>query len=73
MIRDEVLMAIVDRCINDKEYLGAVVADPESALEEYELTSEESAAVIEFRGQLRATDDEEVITALARLRRQGAL
>ncbi len=49
-MRDEVLMELVDRAMNDQEFRRKAQEDPEGTLKEYgyELTEEEMAAVKEF-------------------------
>ncbi len=67
MMRDEVLMELVDRAMNDQEFRRKAQEDPEGTLKEYgyELTGEEMAAVKEFHSQTKGMTNEQIDRALA--------
>ena len=66
-MRDEVLMELVDRAMNDPEFKKKARADLQGALGEYgyELTPEEYEAVKGFQEQTAGMGEEEVDRALA--------
>ena len=75
-IRDEVLMQLVDRAMNDQEFRQSAQRDPEGTLRAhgYELNDEELAAVKEFHAEVAEHGDEELRQAIAGsadARRQG--
>ena len=61
-MRDEVLMDLVDRAMNDPEFRERARASPPGPLAAYgyDLTPEELAAVREFHAQAAGKSDEEV-------------
>ena len=61
-MRDEVLMDLVDRAMNDQEFRDRARGDLEGTLRAYgyDLTPEELAAVKEFHAQAAGKSDEEV-------------
>ncbi len=67
LIRDEVLMDLVDLARTDPEFKRKARADLEGALHEYgyELTGDELAAVMEFHRRTRGMSDEELNRTLA--------
>ena len=67
-MRDEVLMELVDKAMNDDGFKEKARDDLEGTLEEYgyDLTPEEYAAVKEFHEQTAGMTHEEVDRALAR-------
>jgi hypothetical protein len=74
-MRDEVLMELVDRALEDEEFRAKAKDDPEGTLKAYgyDLTDEELAAVKEFQGRVAGLSDEELAEALASgARQQGA-
>ncbi len=66
-MRDEVLIELVDKAMNDHEFRRKAQEDPERTLNEYgyELTGEEMAAVKEFHSQTKGMTDEHIDRALA--------
>ena len=67
LIRDEVLMDLVDRVRTDPEFKRRARADLEGTLSEYgyELTSEELAAAKEFHQRTQGMSDAQLSQALA--------
>ncbi len=67
MMRDEVLMELVDKAMNDGEFRRKAQENPEGTLSEYgyELTTEEMAAVKEFHSQTQGMTNEQIDRALA--------
>jgi len=67
LIRDEVLMDLVDLARTDPEFKRKARADLEGTLNEYgyELTGDELAAVKEFHRRTRGMSDEELNRTLA--------
>lgn len=65
-MRDQVLMDLVDRAMNDPEFRDRAREDLEGTLKAYgyELTPEELAAVKEFHAQAAGKSDEEINQAL---------
>ena len=68
LIRDEVLMDLVDLARTNPDFKRRARVDLEGALNEYgyELTGEELAAVKEFHRRTRGMSDAELSLALAR-------
>ena len=66
-MRDEVLMELVDRAMNDPEFKKKARADLQGALGEYgyELTTEEYEAVNGFQAQTAAMAEQDVERAFA--------
>ncbi len=66
-MRDEVLMGLVDKALNDRAFREKARTDLQSALSEhgYELTEEEYAAVEGFQERTAGMSEEEVDRALA--------
>lgn len=66
MVRNEVLMGLVDRAINDVEFREKARADLDGTLEKYgyELTHEELAAVKAFQDRTEGLTEEELDRAL---------
>jgi len=67
LIRDEVLMDLVNRARTDPEFKRKARADLEGTLSEYgyELTSEELAAAKEFHQRTQGMSDAQLSQALA--------
>ncbi len=67
LIRDEVLMDLVDRVRTDPEFTRRARADLEGTLSEYgyKLTEEELAAAKEFHRRTRGMSDARLIQELA--------
>ena len=74
-MRDEVLMELVDRAVDDEEFRTRARQDPEGTLREYgfELTDEELRAVRDFQRATEGLSDDDVVEAIAggRGRRAG--
>lgn len=72
-MRDDIMLIIVDRFIDDPGFRESVTADARIALAEYDLTAEELGVITDFYAQLGNPSEGEVTTALTTIRRQGAL
>ena len=70
-MRDEVLMQLVDRAIEDEGFLRRAKADPEAAVKEagFDLDDEEMAAVRDLHREVLQMSDEELQNRLTK--RQG--
>ena len=74
-MRDDVMIDLIDRAMNDPAFREQARQDPEAALQAhgFELTEDELEAVKEFQRQTSGLTDEELNQAIAQGgRRQGA-
>ena len=73
-MRDDVMMALVDRALEDEQFRTEAKEDPERALAAagFDLDEDELAAVKEFQTEIAGLSDEELQDTLASgARRQG--
>ncbi len=73
-MRDEVLTELVNRGLDDEDFRGRMLQDPEGTLEAegYQLEEEELAAVRDFHQQVSGVPEGELDEAIAgAARRQG--
>jgi hypothetical protein len=72
-MRDDVLMALVDKAIEDPEFRAAARQDPEGAVKAagFELQDDELEAVKEAQRQTAGMSDDELDQALVAGARQG--
>ena len=75
MMRDDVMMKLVDKAMSDEDFRRRAQADPEEALraEGFELEDDELEAVRAFQSETAGMSDDELNRAIAEApRRQGA-
>ncbi len=74
MIRDDVLLRLVELAVDDADFRAKAVADLDTALAAYDidLTPEEHDAVAEFHAQVYDKTDDEILGSIVDTRtRQG--